>query len=112
MHGAELPRRGVRIGVAEIFLLLSSTCSGLDRAIRGLDVTYQPLLPPFVLRAGVDHHRSIRRPVERDLTLIGFIGRGRTVLGRLGVGEDTDLCPGVMGYSLGDQPPAFVIGSG
>ncbi len=111
-HRAELRRGGFRIGTAEILLLLCGTCSRLDHAIRRLALALQPLLPPFVLRAGVDHHRSIRRPVERDLTFIGFIGRSRTVLGRLCVGEDTDLCPCVMGYSLGDQPPAFVLGSG
>ncbi len=108
VHGAELRRRGVRIGAAQIRRLLSGPCSGLDGALRGLDVPCQPLLPPFVLRAGVDHHRAIRRPVERDLALIGFLGCARTVLGWLRVGEDADLFPRVVGHGLGHEPPAFV----
>ena len=68
-HGAELRRRGVRIRAAEVLLLLRGPDRGLHRAIRGLDVPCQPLLPPFVLRAGVDHHGPIGRPVERDFAL-------------------------------------------
>ena len=111
-HGAQLRRRSFRIGAAEILLLLRGARSGLEGALRGLDVTFQPLLPPFVLRAGVDHHRPIGCPVERDLALIGFIGSARTVRGRLRVGEDADLFPRVVGHGLGDEPPAFVIGGG
>jgi hypothetical protein len=58
----------------------------------------------------VHDHRPIRRPVERHLALIGFIGRHSTVLGRLGVGENADLFPGVVSHGLGDETPAFVIG--
>ena len=47
-HGVELCCRGLRIGAAEVDLLLRDQCSGLGGAIRGLDVSGQPLLPPFV----------------------------------------------------------------
>src|SRR2546427_8064702 len=51
----------------EIYTL--SLHDALPISRRGLDVPCQPLLPPFVLGAGVDHHGAIRRPVERDLPL-------------------------------------------
>src|SRR6516165_7333184 len=95
---AALRRRGFRIGAAEIHVLLSGPSSALDSTIGGLDVPDHPLLPPFVLGAGVDHHRAIRRPVEWDCALRDFIGRYRTVLGRLGVGEDANVLPGVVRY--------------
>jgi hypothetical protein len=111
-HRAERRRRRVRIGAAALLLLLSGPCSGLDCAIGGLDIACQPLLPPLVLCAGVDHHCAIRRPGERDLALIGFLGCDRTVLGRLRVGQDTDLFPGVVRHGLGHEPPARVRGGG
>ena len=112
MHGAELRRRRFGIGAAEILLLLSSARDGLECALRGLEVTFQALLLPFILRAGVHHDRPIGPPIERDLALRGFIGCPRTVLGRLRVGEDADLCPGVVRHGLGNEPPALVIRGG
>ena len=38
--GAELRRRGFRIGATEILLLLSRPCSSLDGTIGGLDVPF------------------------------------------------------------------------
>ena len=64
----------------------------------------------FVLRAGVDYHGAIGRPVERDLALRDFISRRRTMRGRLRVGEDADGLPGVVRHGLGDEPPARVRG--
>jgi hypothetical protein len=112
VHGAELRCRRVRIRAAEVLLLLSGPDGGLHRAIRGLDVPRQPLLPPFVLRAGVDYHGAIGRPVERDLALRDFIRRRRTMLGRRRLGQHADLLPRVVGHSLGDEPPTLVIGGG
>src|SRR5499427_9626935 len=112
VHGAELRCRGVRIRAAEVLLLLYGPNGGLHRAIRGLDVPCQPLLPPFVLRAGADHHGAIGPPVERDLALRDFIRRRRTMRGRLRMGEDADGLPGVVRHGLGDEPPALVIGGG
>ena len=74
-HGAALGRGGSRIGAAKRLLVFRGTSGGLDGAIRGLDVPHQPLLPPFVLRARVPHHRAIQRPVEGDLALIGSLFR-------------------------------------
>ena len=111
-HGAELQRRRFRISTAEIRLLLRSPGCSLDRALRGLEVPCQPLLPPLVLRAGVHNHRPIRCPVERHLALRGFLGRHSPVLGRLRVGEDADLFPGVVRHGISDEPPALVIRGG
>src|SRR6266540_5141780 len=91
VHGAKLGRRRFRIGAAEIFLLLSGPDGALHSTIRGLDVPLEPLLPPFVLRARMDDHRPIGGPVERDRTLIGFIGRPGPVLGRLRMGEGPEI---------------------
>ena len=111
-HGAELRGRSVRIRAAEVLLL----CSGPDRGVQGarrrLDVSCQPLLPPFILGAGVDHHGAIGRPVERDLALRDFLRRRRPMLGRLRVGEDSDGLPGVVCHGLGDEPPTRLIGGG
>src|SRR5215510_5740547 len=90
VHSAELRRRGFGISAAEILLLLGMPCGGMGRALRGLDVQRQPLLPPFVLRARVDHYGPIDRSVKRDLALRDFIGCHSTVPGRLRVGEDAD----------------------
>jgi hypothetical protein len=111
-HGAELRRCGVRIRVAEVLRLLRGPDGALHRAIRGLDVPCQPLLPPVVLRAGVHHHSPIGRPGAGALARRGLIGRSRTGLGRLRVGEDADLLPGVVRHGLGDAPPALVLGGG
>ena len=110
VHGTELHRRGFGIRTAEILLLLGTPCGGLCCTIRGLDVPLQPLLPPFVLRARVDHHGPIGRPVERAVALIGFLRRHRTLPGGLRVGEHADLVPRVVGHSLGNEPSALVIG--
>src|SRR6266487_705399 len=58
-HSAERRRRRFGIGAAEILLLLSRARCGLERALRGLEVTFQALLLPFILRAGVHHDRPI-----------------------------------------------------
>jgi hypothetical protein len=107
---AERRRRRFRIGAAAIHVRLSGPGSPLDGTIGGRDVPDQPLLPPCVLGAGVDHHRARRRPVERDCALRDFRGRHRTVRGRLGVGEDANGLPGVVRYGLGDEPPALALG--
>lgn len=112
VDSAELRRRGVRIGAAEILVLLSGPSCMLDSTIGGLHLACQPLLSPFVLRAGVAHHRPIGPPVERDLALIDFIGRRWPGLGRLRGGEDADFCSGVVGDRLSDQPPALTLGGG
>src|SRR6266581_259937 len=78
MHGAELYCRRFGIGAAEILLLLSRARCGLEHALRGLEVTFQALLLPFILRAGVHHDRPIGPPIERDLALRGFRGCPRT----------------------------------
>ena len=95
--GAERRRRGFRIRTADILLR------------RGRPVPRQPRLPPFVLGARVDHHGPISRPVERDLALRDFLGRPRPVRGRLRVGEDADLLPGVVRHGLGDEPPTLAL---
>ena len=110
VHGAPRRRRGFRIGAADIRLLLCGARGSLQGTLRRLERTFQPLLPPCVLCAGVEHHRPLRRPVECDLALIGFIGRDRTVPSRLRVGEDADLFPCVVCHSLGDAPPACIRG--
>jgi hypothetical protein len=109
VDSAELRCRGFRIGAAKIHVLLSGPGRTLDRTIGGLDVPDQPLLPPLVLGAGVDDHGAIRRPVERDLALRGFIGSDRTVCGWLRVGQDTDLFPGIVGHCLGNEPPTCAL---
>src|SRR5216683_7002211 len=48
-------------------------------------------------------------PVEDDLTLIGFIGGGRTVRRRLRVGQPADLFPRVLRHCLRDEPFAFIV---
>ena len=111
-HGAELRGRGGRIRAAEVLLLFSGPDRGVQGARRSLDVSCQPLLPPFVLGAGVDHHGAIRRPGERDLPFIGFIGRPGTMLGWCGVGEHADVFPRVVGHRLGHEPSTFVIRGG
>src|SRR5215813_6719901 len=68
-QSAERHRRGFRISTTEILPLFCKTGSSVERALCGLDVTCQPLLPPFVMRAGVHHHRALRRPVECDFAL-------------------------------------------
>jgi hypothetical protein len=111
-HSAELHGRGGRIRTAEVLLLFSGPDRGVQGARRRLDVSGQPLLPPLVLGAGVDHHGAIGRPVEHDLALRDFISRRRTMLGWLRVSEDTDGLPGVVRHGLGDEPPALGIGGG
>ena len=112
VHSAQLRRGSFRIGAAEIRLLLCGARSGLQGTLRRLDLTFQPLLPSFVLRAGVDNDRPIGCPVERDLTLIGFLGRARTLRCRLRVGDDAQCCPRVVGHSLSDEPSACIVGGG
>ena len=109
-QSAELRRRRFRIGAAAILLLLCGPCGGLNQTIRRLDLAFQPLLPPSLLRAGVDDHRPRGRSVERALACIGFLARARTVLRWLRGGEDAESIPRVVGPGLGDDPPACVLG--
>ena len=102
-------RRG---GAAAIRLLLCGARSGLQGTLCCLDLTFQPLLPSCVLRAGVENDRPRGCPVERDLALRGFIGSARTVRGRLRVGDDAEFCPRIVGHSLSDEPSAFIVGGG
>jgi len=111
-HGAELRRRRFCIGATAIFLLLCGMRGSLHGTLRRLDLAFPPLLPPFVLRAGVEDHGPRERPGECDLTLRGCLGGRRTVLRRLRVGEDADLVPRVVCHGLGNETPAFMIGGG
>ena len=111
-HSSQLRRCSFRISAAEIRLLLCGARSGLQGTLRRLDRTFQPLLPSFVRRAGVANDRPIGCPVERDLALIGFLGRARTVRWRLRVGDDAEFCPRVVGHRLSDEPSACIVGGG